>query len=121
MDGENILELYLENPFKSVRRKYSASQNLVSSTHKSINFSKVVLKNVKPHPVIDLIHKKTSVTVGRVVVYSQFPEVLFGSAWPSIQPVTQFHISIIGFNDLQYRDGDSKHNLRLFIKTTDTG
>lgn len=59
-------------------------------------------------------------TVGHVVVYSQFPEVLFGSAWPSTQPVTQFHISIIGFNDLQYRDGDSKHNLRPFIKTTDT-
>lgn len=59
-------------------------------------------------------------TLGHVVVYSQFPEVLLGSAWPSIQPVTQFHISIIGFNDLQYRDGDSKHNLRPFIKTTDT-
>lgn len=95
-------------------------KNLVSATHKRINFYEVVLKNVKPHPVIDLIHKKKSVTVGRVVVYSQFPEVLFGSAWPTMQAVTQFHISIIGFNDLQYRDGESKHNLIPFIKTTDT-
>lgn len=42
-------------------------------------------------------------------VYCQFPEVLFDSAWPGIEAVTQFHIHVIGFHDLQYRNGDHKH------------
>lgn len=114
-------EIHLEISFKVcfAGRKYSASQNL-TATCEGINFSEEVRKNVKPHLVIDLIHKKTFVTVGHVVVYSQFPEVLFGSALLSKRPVTQFHIYIIGSHDLQYRDGDSKHNLRPFIKTTET-
>lgn len=46
------------------------------------------------------------------VVYSQFPEALFESSWPDIEAVTQFHIHIIGFHDLQHRNGDHKQRLR---------
>lgn len=85
-----------------------------SATHKSISFSDMLLTNIKAHPVINLTHEKTSGAVGHTVVYSHFPEVLFGSARPGIHPVTQFHIYIIGFHDLQYRNGDHKQSEGLY-------
>lgn len=59
------------------------------------------------------MHEKMFVARGHAV-YSQFPEVLFGSAWPGMEAVTQFHIHIIGFHDFQDRTGDHKLRLRPF-------